>query len=76
MVVYDFFKYTGTDVGKSIGLYSDIEKAINFATTYILSENKRASKVEYDKENNVFVITYEDGTFENDWYAINKIKVQ
>lgn len=76
MTVYNFFKYTGTETGKNLGVYSSLSKAITKAVDILHSIYGYDKTITFNKEENHFEITNLAGeTTINDWYEINEFKV-
>lgn len=76
MFVYDLFKYEGTEIGKSLGLYSNFDKAFKEAKNYFSKMYGDITSLSYDKENKVFTIKLSNETITNDWLEIKEIKVK
>ena len=76
MKVYNFFKYTGTETGKSMGVFSNLEKAMEKAIDHLHSIYGYNKTITFNKTENYFEIVNKSGQKTvDDWYAINEINV-
>lgn len=76
MTVYNFFKYTGTETGKSLGVYSTLEKAIKIATEHMNAIYGYDKIITFNQKENYFeIINLAGEKSYDDWHAINEIKV-
>lgn len=76
MFVYDLFKYEGTEYGKSLGLFSSFNKALEEGIQLLKNIYGKDCDILYDRTDNVFVITKQNDKIVNDWFEIKEIKVK
>lgn len=75
MFVYDLFKYEGTEIGKSLGLFTSFDKAFNEAKKYFSKMYGDNIKLSYNKEEKFFTIENGNEVITNDWLEIKQIEV-